>query len=112
MFLHLYCRTVDNVIGNLDRQFGDMQLSVSRPFATNAVLQITLGRVLKAVIALKGLMIEWVIVRGFMEAFDLWKDSRHKVFKKVTENSQAAMLHFYSPTLPELALKSFLVSIF
>lgn len=87
-----------------------MQVTVSRPFATNAVLQITLGRVLKAVIALKGLMIEWVIVRGYMETFDLWTESRHKVFRKITENSQAAMLHFYSPAMPELAVKSFMVS--
>lgn len=89
-----------------------MTVIVSRPYATNAVLQITLGRVLKAVVAFKGLMIEWVVVKGYMESMDLWTESRHKVFKKVTENSHAAMLHFYSPTLPELAVRSFMVITF
>lgn len=101
---------MDSVIGTIDRLFPDMTVNISRPFATNAVLQITLGRVLKAVVAFKGLMIESVVVRGYMESLDLWSESRHKVFRKVTENSHAAMLHFYSPTLPELAVKSFMVS--
>lgn len=105
-----FFRTVDSVVATIDRLFSDMTVNVSRPFATNAVLQITLGRVLKAVVAFKGLMIEWVVVRGYMESMDLWSESRHKVFRKVTENSHAAMLHFYSPTLPELAVRSFMVT--
>lgn len=86
-----------------------MTVSVSRPFASNAVLHVTLGHVLKGVIAFKGLMIEWVVVKGYGETMDLWTESRHKVFRKVTENAHAAMLHFYSPTLPELAVRSFMV---
>ncbi len=31
------------------------------------VLQVTVGRSLKAVVALRGLVIEWVLVRGFNE---------------------------------------------
>ena len=54
-------------------------------------------------------MIEWVVVKGYGETLDLWTESRHKVFRKITENSHAAMLHFYSPTLPELAVRSFMV---
>jgi mediator of RNA polymerase II transcription subunit 27 len=54
-------------------------------------------------------MIEWVVVKGHGETLDLWTESRHKVFRKVTENSHAAMLHFSSPTLPELAVRSFMV---
>jgi mediator of RNA polymerase II transcription subunit 27 len=73
------------------------------------MLQISLGRILKAVIAFKGLMIEWVVVRGHNETLDVWTESRHKVFRKVTENAHAAMLHFSSPTLPELAVRSFMV---
>lgn len=88
-----------------------MTVSVSRPFASNAVLHITLGHVMKAVVAFKGLMIERVVVKGYGETMDLWTESRHKVFQKVTENAQAAMLHFYSPALPELAVRSFLVSL-
>jgi len=88
-----------------------MTVSVSRPFASNAVLHVTLGHVLIAVIAFKGLMIERVVVKGYGETLDLWTESRHKVFRKVTENAHAAMLHFYSPTLPELAVRSFMVII-
>jgi mediator of RNA polymerase II transcription subunit 27 len=73
------------------------------------MLQISLGRILKAAIAFKGLMIEWVVVRGHNETLDVWTESRHKVFRKVTENAHAAMLHFSSPTLPELAVRSFMV---
>ncbi|KAK7868308.1 hypothetical protein R5R35_013893 [Gryllus longicercus] len=101
-------QTVDQVIGNIDRQFSDMSVTIQRPYATNAVLQITLGRILKAMAAFKGLMIEWVVVKGHGETLDLWTESRHKVFRKVTENAHAAMLHFYSPTMPELAVRSFM----
>lgn len=97
------------MISTFDRLFTDMTVSVSRPLASNAVLHVTLGHVLKAVIAFKGLMIERVVVKGYGETMDLWTESRHKVFRKVTENAHAAMLHFYSPTLPELAVRSFMV---
>lgn len=103
-------RQVDSMISTFDRLFNDMTVSVSRPFASNAVLHVTLGHVLKAVIAFKGLMIERVVVKGYGETMDLWTESRHKVFRKVTENAHAAMLHFYSPTLPELAVRSFMVN--
>lgn len=102
-------RQVDSMISTFDRSFNDMTVSVSRPFASNAVLHVTLGHVLKAVIAFKGLMIERVVVKGYGETMDLWTESRHKVFRKVTENAHGAMLHFYSPTLPELAVRSFMV---
>ncbi|XP_063244996.1 mediator of RNA polymerase II transcription subunit 27 [Bacillus rossius redtenbacheri] len=99
---------VDGVIANIDRMFPDMNMNISRPFASNAVLQITLGQVLKALMAFKGLMIEWVVVKAFTETLDLWTESRHKVFRKVTENAHAAMLHYYSPTVPDLAVRSFM----
>lgn len=73
--------------------------------------QITLGRVLKAALIFKGIMIEWVTVKGYDETFDddLWAESRHQVFRKVQDHTHSAMLHFYSPTLPELAVKFFMV---
>lgn len=62
-------------------------------------------------------MIEWVQVKGYNEEFvndngqlDLWSESRYQVFRKITENANAAMLHFYSPTLPDLAVRSFMVN--
>lgn len=65
----------------------------------------------KAAVLFKGLMIEWITVKGLEEPLeevdDLWTESRHQVFRKVQENTHAAMLHFYSPTLPEIAIRSF-----
>lgn len=56
-------------------------------------------------------MIEWVTVKGYDETFDddLWAESRHQVFRKVQDHTHSAMLHFYSPTLPDLAVKFFMV---
>lgn len=99
------------MLSTVERQFSDMTVSVSRPFASNAVLHVTLGHVLKALIAFKGLMIERVVIKGYGETMDLWTESRHKVFRKVTENAHAAMLHFHSLALPELAVRSFMVMI-
>ncbi|XP_067212059.1 mediator of RNA polymerase II transcription subunit 27 [Linepithema humile] len=99
---------VDAMIATLDRLFPDMSVSAVRPFTSNAVLHVTVGQVVKGVVAFKGLMIERVIVKGYGETMDLWTESRYKVFRKVTENAHAAMLHFYSPTLPELAVRSFM----
>lgn len=104
-------RQVDSMLSTVERQFSDMTVSVSRPFASNAVLHVTLGHVLKALIAFKGLMIERVVIKGYGETMDLWTESRHKVFRKVTENAHAAMLHFHSLALPELAVRSFMVMI-
>lgn len=99
------------MLSTVERQFSDMTVSVSRPFASNAVLHVTLGHVLKALIAFKGLMIERVVIKGYGETMDLWTESRHKVFRKVTENAHAAMLHFHSLALPELAVRSFMVMV-
>lgn len=55
-------------------------------------------------------MIEWVVVKAHSESNDLWTESRYKVFRKVTENCHAAMCHFHSPTMPDLAVRSFMVN--
>lgn len=97
-----------------------------------------MGRTLRAVVILKGWLIEWVVVRGLSEDFskdndtvDLWTESKFKVFQKVTDNANAAMLHFCVPTRklvdslhnnswalktfelfldPELSVRSFMVT--
>lgn len=105
-------QAVDNVLNNIDRTLSDMTIKVWRPFATNAIVHVILGRVLKAAFVFKGIMIEWITVKGFDENFDeiddLWTESRHKVFRKVQNHTHSAMLHFYSPTLPDLAVRSFM----
>jgi len=71
---------------------------------------------LQAIISFKGVMIEWVIVKGFNEPInpnslqqELWQESRYQVFRKITDHANAAMLHFSSPTLPDLSVRSFMV---
>lgn len=99
---------IENLITSIDRLFNDVTITTSRPFVPNPVIQVALGRVLKAIIAFKGLMIEWVVVKNLSESNDLWAESRYKVFRKVTENCHAAMCHFHSPMMPELAVRSFM----
>ncbi|KAJ3662976.1 hypothetical protein Zmor_007290 [Zophobas morio] len=99
---------IENLITSIDRLFPDVTITASRPFLPNPVIQACLGRVLKAIIAFKGLMIEWVVVKALSESNDLWSESRYKVFRKVTENCHAAMCHFHSPMMPELAVRSFM----
>lgn len=108
---------VNNICIYLTRNFQDMNVQLERPFGSPAVLKITLERVLKAVVLLRGAVIEWVLVKGYNEDFlgedgkiDIWSSSRYEVFRKVTDHANAAMLHFYSPIHADLALKSFVVS--
>lgn len=59
------------------------------------------------------MLIEWITVKGIDEPLDpedLWEESRYLVFRKVQEHTHSAMLHFFSPTLPDLAVKSYMVS--
>jgi len=56
------------------------------------------------------------VIRGTNEemtkedsSLDLWTESRFRVFQKVTDNANAAMLHFCAPTHPELSVRSFMV---
>ncbi|XP_037780928.1 mediator of RNA polymerase II transcription subunit 27-like [Penaeus monodon] len=105
---------VDTVIQSINLMFQDMTLNVSRPFGNNAVIQVTLGRVLRAVVTFKGLLIEWVVVRAYNEPLldedgkvDLYTPSQYKVFQKVTDNANAAMLNFCSPGFSDLSVRSF-----
>ena len=117
--LSTHFSALDNLILGIGRLLPDMSFNVTRPNGTklNALVEVTLDRVLKAVLIFKGLMIEWVVVKGFAEesvstgggVVDVWSDSRYKVFRKITENANAAMLNFQSPVYPEVAIKSFMV---
>ena len=118
-FPFYFCRSVDNAIANFSRPFNDMNFQVIRPNGSQmkAIVHITLARILKATLVLKGLVIEWVIVKGYNEGgstdseTDLWQESDYQVFRKITDNANAAMLNFSSPMYPEYGLKSFIVSV-
>lgn len=92
-----------------------MSLRIHCHFATSAIVHVNVTRVLKAAIIVKGLIIEWITVKGFDESLenvdDHWSESRHAVFRKVQDHAHSAMLHFFSPTHPDLAIRSFVVRI-
>jgi len=108
---------LNSLIDSINKMFQDMKLTVNRPSGTklNAIVEVSLDRILKAILIFKGLMIEWVVVKGYEEDLvksdgqpDIWGESRYQVFQRITENANAAMLHFQSPIYPELAVKSFM----
>lgn len=103
---------MDSFISSMDRLFPDMSFSVSRSLAANTIVQVTLGRMLQATIAFRGLIIEWVVIKGYTESSnsptDLMTESRYHVFRRITDHAQAATLHFAMPTFHEISVKSFL----
>lgn len=119
---------IDQFVADLSRNFKNtMTIKLSRPLGNPALLNITLARTLKAYVILRGLIIEWVNILGFgeLQASDfevgesadqgsvsldtVWTKSKHHVFKRISEHAAAAMIHFYLPNNPELALRSFLM---
>lgn len=118
-----------------------MDGSYLQPFGVSTgVFQISVNRVLKAVLVMRGIVIDAVIVKAYHESFsseasktgssagllaaeaggspfvdpdediDLWSESKYAVFRKLTHHANAAVLHFQYPTYPEIAVRSFLVS--
>jgi len=111
---------LDNLINQISQLYKDMRFRVARPNGSksNAIVEVTLDRLLTASLVFKGLMIEWVMVRGYDEPTnkdtrtdgspDVWTESRYCVFRRITDNANAAMLNYFqSPLYPELAAKSF-----
>lgn len=57
----------------------------------DVMFQITLGQTLRAIVVLRSLIIEWVVVKGIKEDLHIddrkpdaiWTTSRYKVFQKV-----------------------------
>ncbi|XP_068626543.1 mediator of RNA polymerase II transcription subunit 27-like [Battus philenor] len=98
----------DKIINKFNRSFKNMDIKITNASPTNTVVSITLGRVLKALVSFKGMKMEWVIIKSFAEKLELYTESDHYVFRRITNNAHAAMLYFYSRSLPEKALCSFL----
>jgi mediator of RNA polymerase II transcription subunit 27 len=96
------------------RGWQDFGLKFGKPFGSLTVMQVTIGRTMKAVVVLRGAIIEWVIVKAFHEEtyfdnekLDLWSTSRYAVFDKVTSHARAAMM-YYSSVNPEPTIRLFL----
>ncbi|KAL2730246.1 mediator of RNA polymerase II transcription subunit 27-like [Vespula maculifrons] len=107
--VNMNLRQINYMMTTLTQFFGDMTISASNSVKSDISFDITLGYILKAVIIIRGMMIEWIVVKGYEESIDLWTQSRHKVFRKVTENALAAILHFDSVEYPELGVQSFMI---
>jgi len=79
----------------------DFNVVLGRPFGSLTILQITVGRAMKAVVVLRGLIIEWVSVKAYHEdthfesdKLDLWLPTRYRVFNTITCNARSAMMHY------------------
>ncbi|KAK8784879.1 hypothetical protein V5799_008756 [Amblyomma americanum] len=103
-------QTVDAFISSVQWQFVDMSIEILRPCGNSAVLNITLSRTLRALVCLRGLIIEWVLVKGFNEdiytdddQLDMWSKSRYQAFQKVTDHANAVMLHLSPQLAPSAA---------
>ena len=114
--MEAYLQTLQRV-DYVQRVLPDLQIEVMRPFGAPAILKITCERVLRAVILLRGVVIEWVLIKGLGENFededgklDIWMDSRYEVFRKITDHANSAMLYYVSPLHVDLGIRSFLVS--
>jgi len=110
-------KVLEEMIANANNMFKGMMVTYTQPGGSNlnAVVEVRLDKILKAVLIFKGLMIEWVVVKGWKEDLvkpdgqvDIWGESRFHVFQRITENANAAMLNFQSPVYPHLAVKSFM----
>jgi mediator of RNA polymerase II transcription subunit 27 len=143
---------VTSMLENLLKHCEHLEGSYSQPFGVSTgVLHVSINKVLKAILLMRGIVIDAVIVKAYHESFsnkaskvgsaasllaacaydqstsnnmssvnqfadldideiDLWSESKYNVFRRLTHQANAAVLHFQYPTLPELAVKTFLVS--
>lgn len=106
---------VDDVISRIGRMFPDLSIELFRPNGTSAVLLVTLGKVLRAVVVMRSLFIDRTIVRGFNEnhysqdgKLDIWTKSQYQVFQKVTDHATTALLHYQLPQMPDVVVRSFM----
>ncbi|GLD71898.1 mediator of RNA polymerase II transcription subunit 27 [Lates japonicus] len=106
---------VDDVISRIGRMFPDMTIELFRPNGTSAVLLVTLGKVLKAIVVMRSLFIDRTVVRGFNEnvynedgKLDIWTKSQYQVFQKVTDHATTALLHYQLPQMPDVVVRSFM----
>ena len=81
-------------IDDMNKLFTDMKLTITRPGGTklNAIVEVSLDRVLRGVVIFKGMMIEWVVVKGWEEEL-LKNDSQHDIWGE----SRYIVSFFHSP---------------
>lgn len=106
---------IDDVINRIGRLFHDMSIQLSRPNGSSAVLVVTLGKVLKAIVVMRSLFIDRTIVKAYSEniytedgKLDIWSKSNYQVFQKVTDHATTALLHYQLPQMPDVVVRSFM----
>ncbi|XP_022094924.1 mediator of RNA polymerase II transcription subunit 27-like [Acanthaster planci] len=106
--------TMEQMVSTLNRQYMDIMMINKVPNMPN-VYQVTLGRTFYAIVGLRRLLIERVVVRGQHENIylddrmvDIWTLSRYKVFQKITDHATSAMLHYHLPLKAEMCFYSFM----
>src|SRR5699024_11616379 len=62
--------SIDYFVSQIQRSHADMTIEVVRPFGIFSVLKVVLDRTLRAVLVLRGYVIEWVLVKGLEETFE------------------------------------------
>ncbi|XP_072344708.1 mediator of RNA polymerase II transcription subunit 27 isoform X2 [Scyliorhinus torazame] len=92
---------VDDVIARIDRMFPDMSIHLSRPNGSSAVLLVTLGKVLKAIVVMRSLFIDRTIVKAYNE--NVYTEDG-----KVTDHATTALLHYQLPQMPDVVVRSFM----
>ncbi|XP_031574384.1 mediator of RNA polymerase II transcription subunit 27-like [Actinia tenebrosa] len=92
---------LDKLLQFLRQKYTNLRFCVFKACGA-LLLEITIPRTLKAMVALKGFGIEQVMIRGIDETTlndqkeDIYSPSRHKVFNKLTAYATSAMLHYYT----------------
>lgn len=111
-------QNVDAIIQQFLRYSPDLKVTYSRPFGSPLVLEVTCGRTMKAIVLLRGIAVEWTLVKAFHEdfntengkGFDLWSSSRYLVFRKITQHAKAVALQYGVQVSPgDFPLRPFLV---
>uniref|UniRef100_A0A8C7XXR7 Mediator complex subunit 27 n=1 Tax=Oryzias sinensis TaxID=183150 RepID=A0A8C7XXR7_9TELE len=100
---------VDDVISRIGRMFPDMSIELFRPNGTSAVLLVTLGKVLKAIVVMRSLFIDRTVVRGYNEnVYNEDGKVRAWLTCQVTDHATTALLHYQLPQMPDVVVRSFM----
>ncbi len=107
-------QVIEQMISTVNRQFMDIMFIDKVPNTRN-VYQVTLGRTFHAIVGLRRILIERVVIRGQHENIsmddrmvDIWAPSKYKVFQKITDHATSAMLHYHLPLRADLCFRSFM----
>merc|ERR1711936_1045770 len=96
-------------IEDMNKLFLDMKLTISRPGDTrlNAIVEVRLHQVLRGVVIFKGMVIEWVVVKGWEEELvrndsqpDIWGESRSLVSVENTLSQPNSLPPAHRPPSP------------